>query len=234
MGKKKSKKQEFQNHALKALKSVANSLPPGETTKKKSPPAAHKEPASEEPLGDTELFAREMAMLGVDRQSREDEKAEQESSKDDQEKPVSTPPKKPAVTEQDEFLSALGQMETIFQDEFPGEEPPIAAPGRMKQLRQGRMTVEASLDLHGLTREQAREKTRFFLEDSVFQGRKTVLVITGRGKGSPEGPVLRTDMQRYLSGEAKAWVLEWGQAPARYGGEGALVAFLKSLKKHKK
>jgi len=236
LGKGESKKKDFHNHALKALKSVAGSLPTGEPASgmKTAGPSHSKEPAAKELIGDTELFAREMAMLGVDEQPKDDEQPEKESLDDHQEIPVAPPPKAIAVTEQEEFLSALGQMEALFQDEFPGEESPVATPGRMKQLRQGRLAPEASLDLHGMTREQARGKIRFFLEDSVFQGRKTVLVITGRGKGSPDGPVLRTDIQRYLAGEAKAWVVEWGQAPARYGGEGALVVFLKTLKRHQK
>ncbi len=122
-------------------------------------------------------------------------------------------------------------MDNVFRDEIPEAAAASAPPRRMRQLRQGKLTPEAKLDLHGLNRQEAREKVRFFLEDAVFHGLKTVLVITGRGKGSSDGPVLRTFMEGYLSKEAKAWVLEWDRAPARYGGDGALVVFLKGRRK---
>ncbi len=129
------------------------------------------------------------------------------------------------------FLSSLEGFDTVFTDEIPGEKVDSAAPRRMKQLRQGQLVPEESLDLHGMSREQAREKVRWFLDNAVYHGKKTVLIITGRGHGSSGEPVLRGDMERYLDREAKAWVLEWGRAPKQYGGEGALVAFLKSRKK---
>jgi DNA-nicking Smr family endonuclease len=60
---------------------------------------------------------------------------------------------------------------------------------------------------------------------------KTVLIVTGRGKSSGAEPVLRAEVERYLNHDAGAWVSEWGRAPRQYGGEGALVVFLKGSKK---
>ncbi|MEZ4600318.1 MAG: Smr/MutS family protein [Syntrophotaleaceae bacterium] len=182
---------------------------------------------------DNELFAREMDFLKVDPADRGEDEILEKSLPEDTETRFETPAKPVFLSEEEEFLCAIGRMDAVFRDELPLEEPPAATPGRMKQLRQGKLAPEATLDLHGLSREQAREKVRFFLEDSVFQGRRTVLVITGKGRGSPDGPVLRDDMQRYLSSEARAWVVEWGRAPARYGGDGALAVFLRVSPKHK-
>jgi len=58
-----------------------------------------------------------------------------------------------------------------------------------------------------------------------------VLIVTGRGNRSDGEAVLRTEIERYLAQEAAAWVTEWGRAPARYGGEGALVVFLRERRK---
>jgi DNA-nicking Smr family endonuclease len=69
-------------------------------------------------------------------------------------------------------------------------------------------------------------KVPFFLQDSVYQGFQTVLIITGKGLHSKEGPVLRTAVEKLLS-QQKEQVLEWGLAPQRYGGSGALVVFLR-------
>ncbi len=229
-GKKSNRKQstglkEFQNNPFKALKGVA--APCQDAGQPPLPQKGPEEkPPAESRMDDAELFAREMDLLGVDRQAGdEDEKPPADELPDAGESDDKAP--EPA-TDEELFLTALGRMDAVFQDEIPLEEKPAAAPRRMKLLRQGRLVPEAALDLHGLSREEAREKTRYFLEDSVYQGRRTVLVITGRGKGSPDGPVLRSDMQRYLANEARAWVAEWAPAPGRYGGEGALVVFLKT------
>ena len=182
-------------------------------------------PAEGEELTDSEdLFAREMARLGLDSSTLD----EGEDGDTPEEATASIKPQEEPLAEQDLFLQALGQMEVTFVDEFPEEETPGAPPRRMKLLRQGRLRPEAVLDLHGLTREEARAKVRFFLEDSLHHRRKVVLVITGRGKSSGKEPILRDDMERYLSHEGRAWVSEWGRAPRQHGGEGALVVFLRS------
>lgn len=137
----------------------------------------------------------------------------------------------PAIaTEEELFLQALTGITPVFRDELPVEVEPQASPRRMKLVRQGKLFPEATLDLHGLTRDDARLRTRHFLDNSVHHGFKTVLLITGRGLRSPEGPVLRDELERYLSHDAAAWVVEWGRAPGNLGGDGALVVFLKGRK----
>jgi len=135
------------------------------------------------------------------------------------------------LSEEDLFLHHLGQMDAIFNDSYPesdAEPQEHASARRMRQLRKGRLRPEASLDLHGCYREEARKKVRIFLESRQRQGMKTVLIITGRGLRSKGGEsVLRSDIEAYLRTRAKAWVAEWGRAPKQYGGDGALVVFLR-------
>jgi DNA-nicking Smr family endonuclease len=218
-------RKEFQNNPFKALKGVAAPFQDAGQS-----PLPQKGPEEKLPdqsrIDDTELFAREMNLLGVNREAADEDEY---SSAGEIPDAGASGDKAPAPASDEElFLTALGSMDAVFQDEIPLEEKLAAAPRRMKLLRQGRLVPEAALDLHGFSREEAREKARYFLEDSVYQGRKTVLVVTGRGKGSADGPVLRSEMQRYLANEARAWVVEWAPAPGRYGGEGALVVFLKT------
>lgn len=127
------------------------------------------------------------------------------------------------------FLQALGQMDVTFKDEVPddGESSPPSA-RRMKLLRQGKLKVEAELDLHGMERVEARRQTLHFIENSFHQGWRTVRIITGQGHHSSNGPVLRDTIERLLRDEAPRQVLEWGRAPARQGGGGALILFLRS------
>ena len=79
---------------------------------------------------------------------------------------------------------------------------------------------------HGLTVDEASAKIKFFLQDATYQGFQTVLVITGKGLHSSDGPVLRRAMEVLLTKNSKQ-VIEWGVAPRRYGGDGALVVFLR-------
>jgi len=218
---KKDRNKPIQQNPFTGLKGFCVSTPAEKSPAKQAkPPAAP--PANED---ETELFAAEMARLGVDRRETE---AEAPAGEETGGASVS-PPFPPSDREL--FLDALKGMDTVFADELPPPEEPLPSPRRMKLLRQGRLVPEATLDLHGLTRDEARQRVRYFLDDSLYQGLKTVLIVTGRGKGSGGEPVLRAEVERYLNHEAGAWVHEWGRAPRRYGGEGALAVFLKGGKK---
>lgn len=196
--------------------------------KKPSPPVSRTvpEPAIEdEPRDDATLFAEEMERLGLSPgggKAAVEEAPEEETADVTERVKTLSPP-----TDQELFCAALGTMDAVFEDEFPPEEEARAEPRRMRLVRRGQLVPEARLDLHGLHRDQAREKVRFFLENGVYQGFRTVLIITGRGLGSGSEPVLRSEIERYLTHQAGAWVVEWGRAPRQYGGEGALVVFLK-------
>ncbi len=129
------------------------------------------------------------------------------------------------------FLASLGQLDSVFSDNYCADDE-VQSPGaearRMKQLRQGKLKPQDTLDLHGCYREEALKKVRHFLQHRYADGYNTVLIVTGQGKRSPNGEaVLRSDVEKYLSTCASAWVAEWGRAPRQYGGEGALVIFLR-------
>lgn len=214
-----AKPKEFQNNPFRDLKGLPVSALP-ETA---APPPAPPEPKPAPAGGEGTLFAEEMERLGVARRPGAGGPETGASS------PPPPVPDAPADADpEDEFIAALGQLDVTFRDELPEEEDlPRPAPRRMRRLRQGKLAPEDQLDLHGLSRQQALEKVRWFLEDAAFQGRRTVLIVTGRGKNSADGPVLREAVARYLREEGTPLVLEWGTAPPRHGGAGALVVFLR-------
>lgn len=223
--KKKSKKakQNFRNDPFRQLKG----FPVSEGEKEKSS-ECHSRKLPETPPAEEDVpFSEAMARLGVaslgERSSDNEDFADAETGTE--EPPVDS--RSPEQEDEDLFLSALKGMDTVFQDELPPPENTPAAPRRMRQVRQGRLVPEDQLDLHGRTREEALEKVRFFLEDSIYQGRRTVLVITGMGKGSVGEPVLRNEVERFLNNAGRRWVSEWGRAPRQLGGAGALVVFLR-------
>src|SRR5438034_8715465 len=71
--------------------------------------------------------------------------------------------------------------------------------------------ADGELDLHGFGAIEARSAVRAFLES--WRRRKAgalVHVITGKGKGSAGGPVLRGLVKTLLQGELSGMVSEWG------------------------
>ncbi len=99
-------------------------------------------------------------------------------------------------------------------------------PGRLRRLERGRDAIAAVIDLHGLGQDDARRALTGFVERAYAQGRRSVLVITGKG---PLGDgVLRRWTPQWL-GEAPLCGLVAGLATAhrRHGGDGALYVALK-------
>jgi DNA-nicking Smr family endonuclease len=66
------------------------------------------------------------------------------------------------------------------------------------------------LDLHGKTAPEAELAVRNFIDD--WRRREpgaVVLIITGKGKGSADGPVLRPAIQSLLKTRLSGFVSEW-------------------------
>ena len=99
-----------------------------------------------------------------------------------------------------------------------------------QRLRRGQMAIEARLDLHGHSQEQAHRALAAFISASQAAGRRCVLVITGKGlrPGAFEGGVLRAAVPRWLNlSPLREKVLSFSYAQPRDGGEGALYILLR-------
>lgn len=151
------------------------------------------------------------------------------------------PPEPPAPAHPEalarEQLRRLVRGEIDFQLEFTEEyqhghvtglDPKI-----FNKLRAGAFSVEGHLDLHGLNTEQALYATVDFIRRSYLLGRRTLLLVTGRGRNSPDGRgILRDEVQLWLTREPlRRVVLAFVTAQPRDGGPGALYVM---LRKHKK
>ena len=218
----KSKKYEFNNAPFNHLKGfVTSSLVNNEQREEKT--ASSEQPRYQERAGS---FADEMGMLGVERLNHADEVEAQESGFLMPAEEIAE--KKEDKTDKELFLTAMGDFSVTFEDSYAEEHPRLGAmPKRIKQLKQGKLVPDASLDLHGLKRTEVVEKINHFLQNARHHGWQTLLVITGKGLHSEAGePALRNEVERYLSGEGKMQVIEWSRAPRQYGGDGALVLFL--------
>lgn len=96
-----------------------------------------------------------------------------------------------------------------------------------KMMRISKVVIEARVDLHGLTKDQAQQQLQFFLMNAQIQGKSWVLVITGRGR-----PEINLTLQKLVPGWLDSLPYVSGYAPAKqnHGGAGALYVRLKKLR----
>lgn len=103
----------------------------------------------------------------------------------------------------------------------------------IEKLRAGCYSYEAHVDLHGLNTLQAYEELLPFMRRSYNQGLRTVLVIPGRGRNSPDGMgILREKLQQWLTQDPfKRVVLAFCTAQPSDGGAGAVYVLMRKYKK---
>lgn len=98
-----------------------------------------------------------------------------------------------------------------------------------QRLKRGQLPIEARLDLHGRTQEEAHRALAAFIEDAHAAGRRCVLVVTGKGL-RPDGSVgvLRRNVPRWLNQPSlRQKIVAFDHATVKDGGEGALYVLLK-------
>ena len=104
-----------------------------------------------------------------------------------------------------------------------------------KKLVKGKMEIEGTIDLHGLTADQAKIKLITFINHSYSLGKRLIIVITGKGKHKgfdefqrPINGVLRQNLPEWLSGPSVSnKVLQVTQAQPKHGGAGAFYVYLR-------
>jgi len=97
-----------------------------------------------------------------------------------------------------------------------------------KHLHGGQFSIQADIDLHGLTAQQAVEDLEVFFKEAVTTGKRAVLIVHGRGLSSPQKPVLKNKVYEWLtSGPWRKWVIAFTSARAVDGGAGATYVLLR-------
>ncbi len=123
--------------------------------------------------------------------------------------------------------------------------PPLAAGAvvgvdkrSVDRLRRGKLLPEGQIDLHGLTRERAREALEAFVARSQTSGKRCVLVITGKGtsRAGDRSPADWNEERGVIKRELPHWLnqpplrdrlLAFVEARPQHGGAGALYLLLK-------
>ena len=99
----------------------------------------------------------------------------------------------------------------------------------VRKLRRGEFAVQGHVDLHGLTRQEAKRTVEGFLRASRNSGKRCVLVVHGRGIHSKDQlPVLKDALRVWLSTARFArHVLAFATALPVDGGAGAVYVLLR-------
>jgi DNA-nicking Smr family endonuclease len=134
-----------------------------------------------------------------------------------------------ALAELNALVETDGPIELSDSDEYIEGAIPSFDRKTLRKLRAGDFAVQAHVDLHGCTREEAKNLLFRFLEESRRDGKRLVLVVHGRGLHSKDQvPVLKESLRAWLSqGRIGRQVLAYATARPHDGGAGAVYLLLR-------
>lgn len=191
---------------------------------KAAPPA---KPALAErmaPVSDADLFAQ--AMRGTARLD----------SKRGVRLPAPVPEARPmsddeqlALAELENLVKGRGEFRVHESEEMHTGLAPGVSFQLLERLQKGHFAYHRHLDLHGHVRDSAHQELGRFIAAARRDGERCVLVVTGRGKSSPNGvSVIRDALPRWLSrAPLRPHVLAFCTARAVDGGPGAFYVLLR-------
>src|SRR3990167_9324676 len=134
-------------------------------------------------------------------------------------------PTKPPTPKEEMFnLSDANYYEPVQSEEYIAHKHDSVSNKILRKLRQGQYNVEAVLDMHGMTVEEARIAIDHFIQDCLREGIRTVLLIHGKGHHS-HMPILKNKLNHWLR-ELNV-VLAFCSAAPQHGNRGAMYVLLK-------
>ncbi|RMF17936.1 MAG: DNA endonuclease SmrA [Gammaproteobacteria bacterium] len=102
--------------------------------------------------------------------------------------------------------------------------------GVFRKLRLGQYEMEARLDLHKITVEQARKEVFAFIRDCVRYELRTVMILHGKGDRNPDRiATIKSYVNKWL--QEFDDVLAFHSAQSRHGGTGAVYVMLRKGEK---
>lgn len=101
-------------------------------------------------------------------------------------------------------------------------------PALFRKIADGKVPLDVRLDLHGQTEAEAHENLCQTVESAWGQGRRRMLVITGRGRAG--GGAIRGMLPKWLSAPNLAlYVSSFTPAGIKHGGDGAFYVMLRKI-----
>ena len=144
-----------------------------------------------------------------------------------------TPPKKQPAKKTAQPPTAQQALPTkpplpeLSLDNQPGLDKSTA-----RKMARGQVKIEARLDLHGMTQDQAAGALEKFIESAYRNAKREVIVVTGKG-GRTQGEVgvLRQMTPQWLNREPnRSRIVAFSHAAPKDGGEGALYVRIRKKK----
>ncbi|HEY8211978.1 MAG TPA: Smr/MutS family protein [Myxococcaceae bacterium] len=134
-----------------------------------------------------------------------------------------------ALAQLSDLVSGEGPFDIADSDEFAEGHAPGVNGGLMRALKRGDFSVQGHLDLHGMSRVEAKEAVERFVAESKRAGKRCVLVVHGRGLNSKDQiPVLKEALRTWLQrGRIAKSVLAFATARPHDGGAGAVYVLLR-------
>jgi DNA-nicking Smr family endonuclease len=128
-----------------------------------------------------------------------------------------------------ELVEGKGHFDLSLTDEYVEGQVFYLDPRVMAALKAGDLPVQDYCDLHGLSVDRAQACLREFLAQAAVRGFRTVLVVHGRGRNSPQQlPILKRQLERWLTMKRfRRQVLAFASAQPYDGGTGALYLLLR-------
>lgn len=117
----------------------------------------------------------------------------------------------------------LPPLSDFIQHEVDAET--LISGGEVHIFKKMPFKINATLDLHGLTKEAARVRLIDFINLHQQKNHRQLLIIHGKGGRFHEKPVLKNLVHQWL--KQLNTILAWKSAPAQHGGSGALWVILR-------
>jgi DNA-nicking Smr family endonuclease len=118
-----------------------------------------------------------------------------------------------------EFDNQTGEQAAFKRD---GVSPLV-----FRRLRRGHWILQGEIDLHGMTRDEARVHLAAFLSECLRRGARCIRVVHGKGlRSRNREPVLKAKVAQWLAQRDE--VLAFCEAAPRDGGAGAMFVLLKA------
>lgn len=136
-------------------------------------------------------------------------------------------PKPPAINvEADLIDSDTTDVEKVGLEDSLGFIAPGLQNTVLKKLRRGFFGLDAQIDLHGLSSNEAKRQLLLFLHDCVETGCRCVHIVHGKGYRSADNhPVLKNNLNLWLRQHQD--VQAFCSAPPKDGGTGAVFVLLR-------
>lgn len=199
---------------------------PATSKQEQAPKAAGRPPALSAELDEGALFRSAVGEVspvrGSNRRERENGSVDVGSLK-------IVDPEQEAFTQLCELVAQRGPLDLTDTDEYIEGHAPGLDARIIRRLRKGHYSVQAHVDLHGHTRDEAKQELLRFVEDSYRKQHRCILVVHGRGLHSKDQiPVLKQGLRAWLSsGRISRYVLAFTSAQRHDGGLGAVYVLLR-------